>query len=72
MILDGGLGEMAISGCCDVALNGYGRWVLPGPEPKFWIPIGCLIVFQAVMIAALIRLRPEPRAAYILQDDESA
>jgi hypothetical protein len=72
LILDGVLGEGANSGCCDVGyVDQYGKWALPGPEPKLWIPIVGLILLQAIMIVALIRLRRNPREASIFQGGTS-
>ena len=63
-LFDGALGEGAISGVGDVAfLDSSGQWRLPGPEPKLWVPIGGFILFQGVLIFALIRLR-EPKSRH--------
>jgi hypothetical protein len=57
------MGEAAISGCCDVAYLGkHGGWRLPDPEPKLWLPIVGLTLFEGVLIFALIRLRKTPDA----------
>ena|ERR1700733_8440217 len=72
LFLDGVLGEGAISGCCDVGyVDEYGRRALPGPEPRLWIPIVGLVLLQAAMIAALIRLRPNPRVASVFKGVKS-
>jgi len=41
--MDAGLGEIAISGCCDVGTWKDGKLFFPGPEPEFWLPISILI-----------------------------
>jgi len=69
------MGEGAISGCCDVGyLDEHGKWGLPGPEPKLWLPIVGLILFQGALIFTLIRLRERPkrRETPILHADRSA
>lgn len=58
LMVDGALGEGAISGCCDVAIRRTnGEYLLPGPEPKLWIPIAGMQLIQGILIAVLIRLR---------------
>ena len=58
LILDGEMGEGAISGYGDVFyLDEHGRFTLPGREPKLWFLIAGLILFQGVLIFTLIRLR---------------
>ena len=56
-IIDGGLGEAAISGCCDVASVENGVWQLPGPMPELWLPIAAFVLFQGILIALLIRMK---------------
>ena len=61
MLLDGALGEGAISGCCDVGyIDANGHFALPGPDPGFWPWIVGLVCLQGMLILALIRIR-EPK-----------
>jgi hypothetical protein len=60
-LIDAGLGEGAISGMGNVAYRSNGLWVLPQPDPSLWLPIACFVLFQGILIFALIRLR-EPQA----------
>ena len=66
-------GRGAISGCCDVATvekNGWSNF--PGPEPRLWLPIGIFLIFQGVLIFALIRLRqPEANRVSMFQGGTS-
>jgi hypothetical protein len=45
-----------------------GRWLLPGPEPRLWFPIAGFLLFQGVLILALIRMRePEQSQPSVFQ-----
>ena len=57
LMVAAGLGEAAISGCCDVGYWKNGRVVFPGPEPELWLPICLFVIVQGVLVFALIRLR---------------
>jgi len=58
VLLDGALGEGAISGCCDVGyIDANGHFALPGPEPGLWPWIIGFILLQGALITALLRLR---------------
>jgi hypothetical protein len=64
-MIDSGMGEAAISGCCDVIgshMNPDGTFTFsfPSPEPALWPWIFGFIVIQALLILAIIRLR-EPQ-----------
>lgn len=63
LLIDGGLGEVAISGCCDVGFVKDGNWAMPEAKPELWFPAFVFVLAQGAMIAALIHLRPEPPAA---------
>jgi hypothetical protein len=68
------MGEGAISGSDVGYLDKHGEFALPGAEPVLWLPIGGLILFQAVLIFTLIRLRERPnrRETSILHADRLA
>jgi hypothetical protein len=58
LILDGAMGEAAISGYGDVGyLTSDGRFSHPGPDPSLWPWIAGLILVQAGLILAIIRLQ---------------
>ena len=60
-IVDGTLGEAAISGSGDVGqLDANGTFSFPGPEPELWRWIAGFVFFQGILVLALIRLR-EPK-----------
>jgi hypothetical protein len=57
-ILDGAMGEGAISGYGDVGnQNANGIWSLPGPDPSLWQWIAAFILIQGALIVAFFRLR---------------
>lgn len=73
LLLDAGLGEAAISGCCDVfPLDRYGRWESSYTEPALWLPVGGLILSQSILVLALIRLRPKPTQISVVRGNETA
>ena len=74
LILDGALGEAAISGVGDVGyFDESGYFKFPGPEPRLWLPIAGFIVLQGILIFGLIRLRETKDAGLsILQADGPA
>jgi hypothetical protein len=56
-LIDGALGEAAISGCCDVvAGSGDGGWIAPRPQPEIWPWLGLFVAFQALLIFATLRV----------------
>jgi hypothetical protein len=58
VILDGAMGEAAISGYGDVGhWNTTGTWSFPGPNPELWPWIAGLVLLQGSLIVALFRLR---------------
>ncbi len=62
LMLDANIGECAISTCTDVfSIGKDGTWMPPGGDPSLWLPIGALILIQAGLVLALIRLRPQTR-----------
>jgi hypothetical protein len=66
-LLDGALGEAAISGCCDVFfMDESGKIIWPRPEPELWLPIIGFVVIQGFLILALIRLRESEQTPSIL------
>lgn len=72
LVVDGALGETAISGCCDVGFVREGTWGVPEAEPELWFPAFGFVLAQGAMITALIRLRPErPKPPFIRPDQES-
>lgn len=56
-LVDGALGEAAISGVGDVGSLENGRWSLPRAQPELWFPIVGFLLFQGFLIFALLRLR---------------
>lgn len=73
MLIDGALGEAAISGCCDVYyLDAEGRIVLPRPDPKLWLPIVVFVLLQGALVLGFIRLRaPSGDQISLFGDDTS-
>jgi hypothetical protein len=69
-LCDGGLGEGAISGCCDVGYVRNPTWGLVGTQPELWPWIAGFIVLQAMLILAVFRLR-DPNQANGLSLSES-
>ena len=60
-IVDGGLGEAAISGSGHVGMwDAQGHIVFPSAQPELWLQIMGFILFQGVLVAVLIGLR-EPK-----------
>jgi hypothetical protein len=61
MMLDGAMGEAAISGYGDVGyLSADGTWHFPGPDPTLWPWICALTLVQGGLALTIIRLR-DPR-----------
>ena len=59
-LLGGALGEAAISGHGDLAFSdAEGNWVFPSAKPELWFPIMGFILFQGVLVFALIRTREQ-------------
>lgn len=65
-LIDGGLGEEAISGCCDVGHSANGHLFFPGPEPELWPWIVVFILVQGALVFAVFRLRDRKAQLSIL------
>lgn len=63
VVWDGWMGEDAISpGGCWLGFDLFGRCIETRTSAQVWIPVAGLVLLQALLILALIRLR-EPKDA---------